>query len=68
MLDLFLRYGANAEQFYAVFELDLVKYTDTKWIDPPYGEEEGGWLELSDLGKEFVAKLLKRKAESLAPD
>jgi hypothetical protein len=65
VLDLFSDYGAEYEQFYAVFELDLVRYTDTKWIDPLYGEEEGGWLELTELGKKFVHELQKRRSRSL---
>ena len=65
VLDLFSDYGAEDEQFYAVFELDLVRYTDTKWIDPLYGEEEGGWLELTELGKKFVYELQKRRSRSL---
>jgi hypothetical protein len=54
---IFMDYGAWDEHLDAVFELDLVRYTDTKWVEPPYVEEEGGWLELSDLGKKFVEEL-----------
>ena len=61
---IFLNYGALDHNLDAVFELDLVRYTDKEYFDPDYGVEEFGWLELTDLGKEFVEELLKRKAKS----
>ena len=61
---IFLNYGALDHNLDAVFELDLVRYTDTEFYDPDYGVEEGGWLELTDLGKQFVDEIQSRKDAS----
>ena len=45
----------------AVFELDLVRYIDTKFYDSDCGIEEAGWLELSDLGKQFIDEIQSRR-------
>lgn len=60
---IFLNYGALDHNLDAVFELDLVRYTDTEFYHPDYGFEEGGWLELTDLGKQFINEIQHRKDE-----
>lgn len=61
---IFLKYGALEQQLDAAFDLELVRYlvryTDTEYFDSDCGVEESGWLELTDLGKEFVDELQKR--------
>lgn len=55
---IFERYGALDHSFYAVFELDLIQYIDTVFHDPDSGfEEEGGLLELTDLGRQFIDEI-----------
>lgn len=54
-------YGAWDEQLDAVFELDLVRYVDTEFETLDYGFEEGGWIELTDLGKQFIEEIEKSK-------
>lgn len=56
-------YGAWDNNLDAVFELDLVRYIDTEFHDPDWGIEEGGWLELTDLGKQFVDEIQSRRDE-----
>ena len=57
----FENYGAVDRHLDAIFDLDLVRYTDTEYFDPDYGSEKGGWLELTDLGKQFIAQIQERK-------
>jgi Protein of unknown function (Hypoth_ymh) len=64
--EMFLNYGALDHNLDAVFELDLVRYTDVKFHEPDYGiDEEGGWLEITDLGKQFIDELQRRTSEGL---
>ena len=58
---IFENYGALDHHLDAVLELDLVRYIITEFEDyPEYGRyEEGGWLELSNLGKKFIEELEK---------
>jgi formylglycine-generating enzyme required for sulfatase activity len=58
---IFLNYGAVEQHLDAVFELDLVRYVDTEFYDPDYGYEEGGWLELTELGKKFIEEIKNQK-------
>lgn len=58
---IFLNYGALDNSLDAVFELDLVRYIDTKFYDSDCGIEEAGWLELSDLGKQFIDEIQSRR-------
>lgn len=63
---LFMKCAAVEEHLDAVFDLELVRYIDTVFHMPDddwYGtSEEGGWIELTDLGNEFLSKL-RDKAE-----
>lgn len=61
---IFEAYGAWDEHLDAVLELDLVQYIDTEFDVPDYGVEEGGWLEVTDLGKRFIEEIEKRKDKS----
>jgi hypothetical protein len=61
---IFLNYGAVEQHLDAVFELDLVRYVNTDFYHPDYGYEEGGWLELTDLGKKFLEEIKKQKNNS----
>lgn len=54
-------YRAVDHHLDAVLELDLVRYTDVEFVDPDFGVDEGGWLELTDLGKQFVDELHRRR-------
>jgi uncharacterized protein (TIGR02391 family) len=57
---IFETYGAWDNHLDAVFELDLVRYIDTDFYDPDYGIEEGGWLELTDLGRQIIEEIQSR--------
>jgi uncharacterized protein (TIGR02391 family) len=61
---IFEAYGAWDNHLDAVFELDLVRYIDTEFHHPDYGAEEGGWLELTELGRQFIAEIEKRQNKS----
>lgn len=52
-------YGAWDNHLEAGFELDLVRYIDMEFHEP-YGIEEGGWLELTDLGRQFIEEIEKK--------
>ena len=54
---LFEYYGALDHNLDAVFELNLVRYIDTEFDVPDWGVEEGGWLELTDLGRQFIDEI-----------
>jgi uncharacterized protein (TIGR02391 family) len=54
-------YGALDHNLDAVFELDLVRYIDTEFHDPDWGVDEGGWLELTDLGRQFIDEIQSRR-------
>ncbi len=58
---IFLNYGALDHSLDAVFELDLVRYIDTEFYDSDCGIEKAGWLELSDLGKQFIDEIQSRR-------
>lgn len=60
---IFEDYGAIDQHLDAVFELDLIRYIDTEIFHPDYGFEEGGWLELTDLGRQFIDEIQKIKAD-----
>ncbi|MDM3857792.1 MAG: TIGR02391 family protein [Aphanizomenon gracile PMC649.10] len=57
---IFYNYGAGENHLDAVLELDLVRYIDTHFHDLDGFEEEGGWLELTDLGKKFIDEIKKK--------
>jgi uncharacterized protein (TIGR02391 family) len=59
--NLFSEYGISEQQLDAVFELDLVRYIDTEFSISEYEVVEGGWLELTEVGKEFLDEINKRK-------
>jgi hypothetical protein len=54
---IFEYYGALDHNLDAVFELNLVRYIDTEFDVPDWGVEEGGWLELTDLGRQFIDEI-----------
>lgn len=59
--NLFFRYGILEQQLDAIFELDLVRYIDTDFSISEFEIVEGGWLELTEVGKEFLDKINKNK-------
>ena len=59
--EIFETYGAWDEHLDAVLELDLVRCIDTEFYHPDYGGERGGWLELTDLGKQFIQEIEKKE-------
>ena len=59
-------YGAEDHHLDIIFDLDLVRYTDTEFFDPDYGYEDGGLLELTDLGKKFIDQLQERKMKEVS--
>jgi uncharacterized protein (TIGR02391 family) len=61
---IFEAYGAWDEHLDAVLELDLVRYNDIEFDVPDYGVEEGGWLEVTTLGKQFIEEIEKGKGKS----
>lgn len=58
---IFENYGAVSHHLDAVFELDLVQYIDTEFFYSDYDSVEGGYLELTDLGRQFIDEIQKRK-------
>lgn len=61
---IFEAYKAWDNHLDAVFELDLVRYIDTEFHHPDYGIEEGGWVELTELGRQFIEEIEKRQNKS----
>jgi len=61
---IFAAYGAWDDHLDAVLELNLIRYIDTEFDDPDYGIEEGGYLELTELGRQFIEEIEKRQNKS----
>ena len=57
---IFYNYGALDPHLDAVFDLELVRYAVMEFCSE-YDCDEGGWLEVTDLGKEFIKKIKKGK-------
>lgn len=67
--DLFMEYAAMDEHLDSILELDLVRYNDTGLLTPDFWGrdvvEEGGWLELTDLGWKIVNEIESKNSKTI---